>query len=181
MLSPILRLLAIYLVVALVVFAFFNRERLGGVFGPDDTAEPGAAVLIEPTPPEPTPPAPAASSGPTLQTPAPPAASAPSADAFEAGLARARALYWQNDIPGAIAAYDALLGRYPGSETLHGELGNILFMSGQRIRAAGHYEAAGMAALRTGNVRQAQMLLAVLSGIDRAAAARLQQALEAKR
>lgn len=276
MLTPILRLLAIYLAVALAVFAFFNRDRVAGLLGwggsepepaaiaavpetapvpvpepatdlsaqtpvfapppgengvpdapeadtaPEATAQPAAAaqpetaapVLQTPTAPEgastagnlqtpvapvtaplpeaPQPvaqaPAPSASAA-GLQVPTPPAAqtataapqteaSATQTDDFDAGLARARAQYWQNDIAGAIATYTDLLAQYPDNETLHGELGNIYYMNGQRVEAAEQFEAAGMAALKAGNRQQAQNLLGVLGSLDRTAAARLQQALE---
>ncbi len=278
MVSPILRLLAIYVAVAVALFAFFNRDRVTEMLGwaqpepapesatatpPEPRSEPmpeaqseappeaqpiappettGSAPVFAPQPgengvpetepvrasetvavPEPVaPPAPTAEPAPILQTPTPPAgastagleppaqpvnpaqpmpqpaspstaglqtpvpaAPAASADAqaatpanLEDGLADARAKYWQNDIPGAIAAYRALLEEYPDNETLHGELGNIYFLNGQRVEAATQYEAAAMAALKAGHRQQAQALLGVLGSLDRSAAERVQAALE---
>ena len=281
MVSPILRLLAIYVAVAVALFAFFNRDRVTEMLGwaqPDPAPESATATPPEPrseptpeaqseAPPEAQPiappettgsapvfapqpgengvpeqstrdgapeaepvrasetvavPEPVAPPAPILQTPTPPAgastagleppaqpvnpvqptpqpaspstaglqtpvpaAPAASADApatvpanLEDGLADARAKYWQNDIPGAIAAYRALLEEYPDNETLHGELGNIYFLNGQRVEAATQYEAAAMAALKAGHRQQAQALLGVLGSLDRSAAERVQAALE---
>ncbi len=175
---------------------------------PGDNGVPEAPVVAETPAPAPapapalqipTPPAGASTAG-VLQTPTPPAsapaavqaptppAAAPAAapqnapaDSFEQQIAAARAAYWQGDVPTAIARYGDLLKEYPDSETLHGELGNIHYMNGNRVEAATHYEAAGMAALRAGNRQQAQMLLGVLGALDRAAAARLQTAMEESR
>ncbi len=232
MLSPILRLLATYLAVGLVVFAFFNRDRLSEMLGsqgpqvvaaveaeperqptasPQPRPAPGAAPVFAPppgengvpeeaqmplsTPPRPAPapalqsPTPPAQTLPTqipaptpLQAPSAPAASAPAQttpkDRLEPQLAAARSAYWQGDAEAAIARYRDLLAQYPDNETLHGELGNIYYMNGERLEAAKQYEAAGMAALKAGRRQQAQMLLGVLSTLERAAAARLQQAME---
>ena len=253
MFSPILRLLLTYLAVGLVVFGFFNRDRLADMMGwgaeeervaaaesppapvaapapatapaapvfapppgdngvpdvaaaraPAPAATPAAPALQTPTPPAaastagvlqtPMPPAQAtqpAAPVASLQTPTPPATPAPAVpapaaqnaqiqpkDSFETQIGTARAAYWQGDIPTAIAIYGDLLKEYPDSEMLHGELGNIYYMNGNRVEAATHYEAAGMAALKDGNNQQAQMLLGVLGSLDRAAAARLQKALE---
>ncbi len=285
MLTPILRLLATYLVVGLVVFGFFNRDRIAGMMGwggeeepaevaeqapaapapePQPVAQPaadsaapvfapppgengvpeaGAAPapapsaptsaapsLQTPTPPagastastqqaptppanglqRPTPPAGASTAAtspapavqtPTppangLQTPAPPAGAStaalarptppaspqqasPQADSFTARLEAARAAYWQGDIAAAIAKYTDLLEEYPESESLHGELGNIHYMNGNRVEAATHYEAAALAALEAGHRQQAEMLAGVLSTLDLGAADRVQKALEA--
>ncbi len=237
MLSPILRLLATYLAVGLVVFAFFNRDRLSEMLGwqgpqvvaaveaeperhptasPQPRPAPGAAPVFAPppgengvpegaqmppsTPPQaapapalqsPTPPAqtlpiqalPTQIPAPTpLQAPSAPAAPAPAQttpkDGLEPQLAAARSAYWQGDVEAAIARYRDLLAQYPDNEALHGELGNIYYMNGEWLEAATQYEAAGMAALKAGRRQQAQMLLGILSTLDRAAAARLQQAME---
>ncbi len=71
-----------------------------------------------------------------------------------------------------------MLKEYPDDETLHGELGNIHYMNGNRVQAATHFEAAATAALEAGRRQQAEILLGVLATLDRAAAERVQQALE---
>ncbi len=153
-------------------------------------AQPAPATPTAPSSPAlqtPTPPAGASTAG-VLQTPVAPVAPAVQApsqpaqiqpeDSLETMIAAARNAYWQGDTPTAIARYGDLLKEYPDSEALHGELGNIYYMNGNRVEAATHYEAAGMAALKDGNRQQAQMLLGVLGSLDRAAAARLQKAME---
>ncbi len=239
MFAPILRLLAIYLAVALAVFAFFNRDRLTQALGwggdeapaqvsasstmpepapaPAPAAQPAepvfapppgengvpAAPVTHPTEPaaQPAPapaPAPAAQPAPAaLQVPTPPAAAstagvlqtprpapqpAPAPTAAPAGrdasLDAARRAFWQGDMNAAIANYRKMLAQYPDDEAAHGELGNIYYMNGNRVEAATQYEAAAMAALKAGRRQQAQMLENVLQMLDRAAAGRVQKAME---
>ena len=255
MLSPILRLLVTYLVVALAVVAFFNRDRVAEIMGGGGADEPAVAAAPEPAPapqapapqaaapaqpvfaPPPgengvpdaqapvapvtpvtpvapvsaglqapvapvapvqapannglqTPTAPAAPASPPpsggLQTPTaapapapePAAAAATGEGSYESRLNEARRAYWRGDSETAIASYTDLLAQYPDDEKLHGELGNIYYMGGNRVEAATHYEQAGMAAVKAGDRRQAEMLLGVLGSLDRNAAQRLAQALE---
>ncbi len=129
----------------------------------------------------------AAAATPLVATPtAPPAAPVPAATvevademAYLQGLEAARRAYWQGDIQGAIAHYIALLAQFPDDENLHGELGNIYFMRGQRREAAWHFEQSGMAAIAAGRAAQAHMLAGILRGFDSEAAARLTAAMRA--
>lgn len=129
----------------------------------------------------------AAAATPLVAAPAaPPAAVVPAATVEVAdemvylqGLEAARRAYWQGDIQGAIAHYIALLAQFPDDENLHGELGNIYFMRGQRSEAAWHFERSGMAAIAAGRAAQAHMLAGILRGFDPEAAARLTAAMGA--
>ncbi len=183
MIAPILRLLAIYLVVGLAVFGFFKRDTLmpmfsGGSEATIETSEPVSTSHVEA-------PAAAPTSAPvyaplpdegdaTLQPPVPQAATGSEGDAtYATKLSEARSAYWRGDFQAAIASYTTLLAQYPEDEGLNGELGNIYFMNGQNSEAATYYENAAMAALAAGHTDTARALVGVLRSLDQAAASRV--------
>jgi hypothetical protein len=89
----------------------------------------------------------------------------------------ARRAYWQGDFPVAITDYQALITARPDQAALYGELGNVLWRSGQSIAAATAYAHAGNLLLMQGKYRQAAALIPILSHLDPGAAQHLQQEL----
>lgn len=180
MIAPIFRLLAIYLAVGLAVFGFFKRDAIAAMFASDDASALVAEapnVQTIPVTPSATPEPEAVVFVPLAEEGRVTAPALPTSEEANVGyqtvLNGARAAYWENDRPTAIAKYTSLLAQYPNDEAANGELGNIYFMNGQLNLAATHYEKAGMAAIKGGHRATAQMLIGVLRSIDPAAATRL--------
>jgi TolA-binding protein len=187
---PILRLVVIYLVLALAVVAVFNRDKLGRLVFGDPPAEVAAASAqpmapAQPVAPAPASPAPAPPPAPgqpapgVLQTPQPtPAAPVPAASpapqaapdrAVEPDLAEAlnaaRSAYWSGDIAGAGDRLAALAAAHPDNPDLHGELGNFRFANRDYAGAADAYLRAGELLIAEGRQGQASGLLPVLRQI----------------
>lgn len=174
---PILRLVMIYLVLALAVVAVFNRDKLGRLVFGDPPAEVVAAsaqsVAPAPAPaaspaqpapgmlqtPQPTPSAPAAT--PATQT-APGAT--PDPELAEA-LNAARLAYWSGDIAGAGDRLASLAAAHPDNPDLHGELGNFRFANRDYAGAAEAFLRAGELLVAEGRQAQASGLLPVLRQI----------------
>ncbi|WP_308388678.1 hypothetical protein [Acidithiobacillus sp. AMEEHan] len=92
-------------------------------------------------------------------------------------LMAARQAFWLGEYPVAIGDYRALINANPGHAALYGELGNVLWHSGQRIAAATAYAHAGRLLLLQGNYREAAALIPILMRLDPEAAAHLQEEL----
>ncbi|WP_348550356.1 hypothetical protein [Acidithiobacillus sp.] len=161
--------------------SFFVRQwnEVQGKASPPSTAKPAP-------PPEAV--APQAAIAVPAPVPTPPTALAPIAappHAQEGTLSNrqltllmaARRAYWQGDFPVAITDYQALITARPDQAALYGELGNVLWRSGQSIAAATAYAHAGNLLLMQGKYRQAAALIPILSHLDPGAAQHLQQEL----
>ncbi|MEY2340537.1 tetratricopeptide repeat protein [Acidithiobacillus sp. IBUN Pt1247-S3] len=92
-------------------------------------------------------------------------------------LMAARRAFWIGDFPVAIGDYRALITADPDQAELYGELGNVLWRSGQRIAAATAYAHAGHLLLAQGNYSQAAALIPILTRLDPEAAEHLQEGL----
>ncbi|WP_156885289.1 hypothetical protein [Acidihalobacter ferrooxydans] len=71
----------------------------------------------------------------------------------------ARKAFWMRDIKAAEADYRTLIAREPNDPSLHGELGNVLFMAGERAAAGEQYATAAEGFVKKGDLRRAQALL----------------------
>jgi hypothetical protein len=82
----------------------------------------------------------------------------------QAALAAARAAYAVGDVRGALDAYRAVLAKTPADVTALGEMGNVLFATGQLQDAATAFHAAAIALAASGHKAEA-MALGPLSGV----------------
>lgn len=206
---PILRLVMIYLVLALVVVGVFNRDRLIALFGD----EPAQAVASEPvpeteqaapvepaapattaeatTPAEPaasgnvpyvlqTPSSPMPAAQPQAHPPAAPSTSAPGDEDLAVAVNAAREVYWSGDLAGAEARLTALAESHPDNADLQGELGNFYFTQRNYPAAATAFLRAGEILVSEGRYAQAAALLPVLGQIDYEKAQLLAQKLQSQ-
>jgi len=84
-------------------------------------------------------------------------------------LQHARAAYWHNQIPQAIADYKELIHRHP-LPRYYGELGNIYYRIGDMQAAAYNYVLAAKALIAAGHPLEAGALLPTIQSINPAAA-----------
>ena len=99
---------------------------------------------------------------------------------IEAGLLEARRRYWQRDMRGASAAYDAVAKANPDNADVWGEIGNFYYSLRQRQPASQAYARAIELLINQQDSEHATRLLDVLFQLDadraRELAVRLQQA-----
>ena len=97
-------------------------------------------------------------------------------------LEKARQLYWQKDVTGATAVYEALGRDYPGDADLWGEIGNFYYSVQQSESAGTAYYRTVSLLIDKGDTQKARQLLGVLYELDanrgRELDARLQQSVE---
>lgn len=189
MITPILRLVLIYVVLIAAVMAVFNRDRLAGMFG-GDTPEPTAApapAAYTPVAPEHQPAAPVTQPpagqqpvyGSDLETPfaapqaqtqpqSPGAVQAPAMadDAIAAAINTARAAFWRGDVEGARAQMLALSQANPNNAELLGELGNLQFSLRDFPAAADSWYRAGLLLIDQNGAPQNRGFMQALGMID---------------
>ena len=92
-------------------------------------------------------------------------------------LVKARQAYWQGDYKQAESDYRKLIAETPDVPMLHGELGNVLYASGNQEAAGKEYAKAAELYLQQGNVLAALGLLPIVSELAPKQATALRQAL----
>ena len=209
MMMPFVRLIAIYALVGVAIFAFLKRDAIMEYMNtPEETVpvEPASAEIAatpvntaeavqpaEDAAPEPAAVTPESSySAPAAfgtqitpqyfgQAAAPTSEpAAPSADTMVDRWTKAREVFSQGNPTEAAALYEALTSAFPASADLHGETGNLYYNLGQFNKAATHYRAVGEIAARTGDMQMAGSMLALLQRIAPAEAAKLQATLNGR-
>ena len=171
---PFVRLIAIYIIVGLAIFAFFKRDAIMALIsGPEAevtmAAEREEAPMVEAAS-EPEITAPAVES-----TPAPvfaPAETAvintspagPTAD-METRWAEARQAFWNGDKDKAEVLYKALAAEFRDEAGIAGELGNLYYNSGRRAEAANQFHSVGLIALKDGDSVQVRSMIGILQSI----------------
>jgi len=171
---PFVRLIAIYIIVGLAVFAFFKRDALMALInGPEAevvmAVEPAApAPIAEPVMAQPTPepqPVPAPAAEPvfaptdgTLPQPTDP-------EDFDARLGEARQAFWSGDAVTAEFLYKGLSNDFPRDITVKGELGNLYYNTNRMAEAGTQFHAVGLLALEAGNTGQTMAMIGVLQSI----------------
>lgn len=182
MIMPFARLIAIYLVVGLAVFAFFKRDELTVlIYGPEvetinvsELMEQQAAAAPTPAPapvaPEITPP-----TAPEITPPTP-----PEADDMQTRWDEARKAFWEGDKETAEAAYTALVAEYPNEAGIAGELGNLYYNTGRYDAAAKQFHIVGKIALEAGNKAEAMAMIGVLQSLAPELAAELRTIADAQ-
>lgn len=189
MMMPFVRLIAIYIVVGLAVFAFFKRDAIMALInGPEiETVNVGEVIATRNEAPVTSSPAAAPSQQtaekpapmfvtdePTIQPPTPPITEIQEpSDTMEARVAAARDAFWSGDMDKAEAAYRALATDFPEDSTIAGELGNLYYNSGRHADAANQYYTVGLLALKAGNTTEAMTMIGVLQTLSPALAADL--------
>lgn len=99
------------------------------------------------------------------QKPAPAEPDVKLAENLQAELEVARKLFWAKD-KGAVAAYEALVNRYPQNPALKGELGNVYFKNGDREKASDMYLAAGKVYSSLKNDAKKAAMVKILEKLD---------------
>jgi len=92
-------------------------------------------------------------------------------------LMAARSAYWHHDIPAAISSYQSLIHQQPDAAFAYGELGNVYYMNGERLKAAQSFEQAAMLLIQQGQSARAATLIPVLGALDPTLAQKVQIAL----
>jgi len=178
MIMPFVRLIAIYILVGLAVFAFFKRDAVMAlVKGPETEAvtevvaepemaatetpvnTPSEPVLTQPVAPEPVAEPVFAPTEPLAQ-PTP-----PSADTMMTRWAAARQAYWDGKGDEAEALYVALATDFPSEAAILGELGNLYYNSGRTADAANQFHAVGLLVIATGNRAETAAMIGILQSI----------------
>lgn len=95
-------------------------------------------------------------------------------------LTSARKAFWMHDAKAAEADYRALIAREPNKPELHGELGNVLYASGQREAAGKQYAKAVAGFIARGELAQARGLMPVVAALAPSRVAALAKTLESK-
>ena len=90
-------------------------------------------------------------------------------------LNAARQAYWNGDLPGSAALYEALARDVPNDADVNGELGNIYFAQAQYEKAADAYFVTGKLLVGKGNPRQVMPIIGVLQSIAPQKAAALRE------
>lgn len=173
---PFVRLIAIYIIVGLAVFAFFKRDALMALIGGPEAevvmvAEPAAPtpepiaepVMAQPTPePQPAPEPPTepvfAAADTAIPQPTDP-------QGLETRLGEARQAFWSGDAVTAEFLYKGLSNDFPGEITVIGELGNLYYNTGRMTEAATQFHAVGLLSLEAGNTAQTMAMIGVLQSI----------------
>ena len=92
-------------------------------------------------------------------------------------LVKARQAYWHGDYQQAESDYRNLIKRDPKQPRLYGELGNVLYASGQRKAAGEQYAKAAELYFAQGNIPAARALLPIVSQLAPKRAKALQEKL----
>ncbi len=175
---PFVKLISIYIMVGLAVFAFFKRDALMALIsGPE--AE--VVMVSEPAAPTPEPAAEPVIAQPTLEplptlTPVPAAKPKfPPADLtvlqptdpkdMETRLGEARQAFWSGDAVTAEFLYKGLSSDFPNEVIAIGELGNLYYNTGRMTEAATQFHAVGLLSLKADNTGQAMAVIGVLQSI----------------
>ncbi|MHA1127600.1 MAG: tetratricopeptide repeat protein [Alphaproteobacteria bacterium] len=171
---PFVRLIAIYIIVGLAIFAFFKRDAVMALIsGPEaevtmaaepvetpmveDASEPEITTPVVESAPEPVF-APAETA--TITTaPAAPVAS------MESRWADARQAFWVGDKDKAEELYKALAADFRDEVGIVGELGNLYYNTGRRAEAANQYHSVGLIALKNGDTMQVRSMIGILQSI----------------
>jgi hypothetical protein len=173
---PFVRLIAIYIIVGLAVFAFFKRDALMAlVSGPEaevvmaaEPAEPTPEPAAEPVMAQPTPepqPAPEPAAEPVF-APADTAIPQPTDPKdMDTRLGEARQAFWSGDAVTAEFLYKGLSNDFPNEVTVIGELGNLYYNTGRMAEAATQFHAVGLLSLEAGNTGQTMAMIGVLQSI----------------
>ena len=175
---PFVRLIAIYIIVGLAVFAFFKRDALMALI-----SGPEAEVVIAAEPATPTP-EPATERDMAQPTPEPLPAPTPAPAAepvfaptdtaipqptdpqdMETRLGEARQAFWSGDAVTAEFLYKGLSNDFPNEVTVIGELGNLYYNTGRMTEAATQFHAVGLLSLEAGNTGQTMAMIGVLQSI----------------
>jgi Flp pilus assembly protein TadD len=96
-------------------------------------------------------------------------------------LAAAREAFWMHDYAGAEASYRKLIALEPDNPDGYGELGNMYFTQGNWEQAAATYFDAGKNLVNEGRIRQADVLVNVIRGLNGPQADELAQLIAAAR
>ncbi len=179
---PFVRLIAIYIIVGLAVFAFFKRDALMALIsGPEAevvmVAEPVAELVIAQPVAEPLP-TPIAEPAPAAEPVFAPADTATPQPAnpqdMNARLGEARQAFWDGDAVTAEFLYKGLSNDFPAEATVKGELGNLYYNTGRMTEAATQFHAVGLLSIDAGNTAQMMAMIGVLQSIAPNLAADLQ-------
>ena len=194
MFMPFVRLITIYVLVAVAVLGVFNRDKVAQLLGyggnpaatqqaelPPIPTAPSAETAAETAAETPTAPVVAKAVVPPVETAAPVApATGETAEATPAAPAQAaaepapdvdsrinaaRRAFWDGDVDQAERLYAALAGQFPDRADIAGELGNIYYTAGRYPEAAQYYYVVAQHLLADGNKAQAQAMIAVLVSI----------------
>lgn len=179
MIMPFARLIAIYLIVGLAIFAFFKRDAIMALINGPEVETVNVANLISTQAPENAAPvaevtpdaAPEPAALPPITVPTPPTDEAeavveqPAAPNMETRLTEARNVFWKGDRQAAEALYKSLATDFPEDIIIAGELGNIYYNSNRRELAATQFHTVGVLALKAGNTMQAMTMIGVLQTI----------------
>lgn len=173
MFMPFVRLLAIYIIVGLAIFAFFQRDaivtliagpaeepqiiRVSDLIAAQKAAEPVAPEITQPVAEMQAETAPVYAPAEMIQE--------VEAVEMEAGLESARAAFWEGDKDKAEAIYKNLVATFPEDASLAGELGNLYYNSGRHDEAAMQYYTVGMLSLEAGNTAQTAAMIGILQSI----------------
>ncbi|PCJ76934.1 MAG: hypothetical protein COA53_01605 [Rhodobacteraceae bacterium] len=181
---PFVRLIAIYIIVGLAVFAFFKRDALMALISGSEAevvmvAEPVAEpVIVQPVAePLPTPivePAPTPAAEPVFAPVdmVPPRPANP--QDMNARLGEARQAFWDGDAVTAEFLYKGLANDFPTEAMVKGELGNLYYNTGRMTEAATQFHAVGLLSIEAGNTAQMMAMIGVLQSIAPNLAADLQ-------
>ena len=173
---PFVRLIAIYIIVGLAVFAFFKRDALMALISGPETeatvaAEPVAAapapepVISQPVPEPQAAPTPAPAADPVFAPADTAVPQSTNPQDMDARLGEARQAFWSGDAVTAEFLYKDLANDFPGDATVQGELGNLYYNTGRMAEAATQFHAVGLLALQAGNIPQAMAMFGVLQSI----------------
>jgi len=187
MIMPFARLIAIYLIVGLAIFAFFKRDAIVSLINGPEVQTVNVADLISTQAAQNTAPvakitpetAPEPAALPPLTVPTPPTDETEAADEgaeetvvehaqapnMQTRLIQARNVFWSGDRQKAEALYTSLAADFPDDITIAGELGNIYYNSNRRALAATQFHTVGVLALKAGNTAQAMTMIGVLQTI----------------
>ena len=167
---PFVRLIAIYIIVGLAVFAFFKRDALMALINGPEAA---VVMAVEPAAPAPEPTAEPVMAQPTPE-PAPEPVFAPTDGTipqptdpkdFDTRLGEARQAFWSGDAVTAEFLYKGLSNDFPSDITVNGELGNLYYNTGRMAEAATQFHAVGLLSLEAGNTGQTMAMIGVLQSI----------------
>jgi len=164
---PFVKLIAIYIIVGLAVFAFFKRDALMALIdGPQAEVVIAAEPAIEPVISEPVPePQPAPAAEPVF-APVDTAIPQPtSPQNMDTRLSEARQAFWSGDAVTAEFLYKGLSNDFPKEVSIQGELGNLYYNTGRMNDAATQFLAVGLLALEAGNTAQVMAMFGVLQSV----------------
>lgn len=174
MIMPFVRLIAIYIVVGLAIFAFFKRDAVIALInGPEETHaeviadvsqddEPAPMTDPEPASDMPVLTQPVAATAEPVFAPADPTSAPVSINTMEDRWAAARQAFWDGNGDESLKMYTALASDFPNEAGIAGELGNLYYNAGRTADAARQYHTVGLIAVATGNDAEAKAMIGIL-------------------